>query len=56
MAFARFLAALFLLPGTLVIQSLGVTVENDGGIFRSLINMLFWGFIGVLVLLPFIVV
>ena len=33
----------FLLPGTLVIQWIGFTVEEDGGIVRSFVNMCFWG-------------
>ncbi len=52
----RFLSALvqfLLLPGTLVLNALGVSVENDGGIFRSLINMIVWGFIAFLCVLPF---
>ena len=52
MKFLRALTTLFLLPGTLILGAFGVSVENDGGIFRSLINMIFWGFIGVMILLP----
>lgn len=55
MIFLKFLATLFLLPGTLAIRALDISVENDGGIFRSLLNMIFWGIIGVMVMLPFIV-
>jgi len=33
----------FLLPGSLAIKAVGITLEEDGGIFRSMINMLFWG-------------
>jgi len=55
MAILHFLAKIFLLPGTLVLSSLNITVEDDGGIFRSLINMIFWGVIAVIVSLPFIV-
>ncbi|MEP1443298.1 MAG: hypothetical protein ABJK39_09845 [Hyphomicrobiales bacterium] len=39
------IAALFLLPGTAVINLIGITVEEDGGILRSFINMCFWGVI-----------
>lgn len=53
MKFLRALTTLFLLPGTLILGAFGVSVENDGGIFRSLINMIFWGFIGVMIMLPF---
>lgn len=53
MAFLRGLTTLFLLPGTLVLGALNIETENDGGVFRSLINMIFWGFFGVLLVLPF---
>ena len=45
----------FLLPGTLFLNALGVTVEEDGGVFRSLINMVFWGVVCVLCALPVII-
>lgn len=51
----RALLTVFLLPGTLALNALNISVEDDGGIFRSLINMIFWGFAGVLIALPFIV-
>ncbi len=38
----------FLFPGSLVIKKLGITIEEDGGIMRSLINMIFWGILGVI--------
>lgn len=53
MAFLRFLTKLFLLPGTLVLSSLNIDVKDDGGVFRSLINMIFWGFVVVVLALPF---
>ena len=52
MALLRLLANLFLLPGTLVLNAMDISVENDGGIFRSLINMIFWGIVGVMIILP----
>jgi len=54
MIILRGLASLFLLPGTLVINALGVSVEDDGGILRSFVNMIFWGVIAVALYLPFI--
>ena len=33
----------FLLPGTLVLQKLGITIDEDGGIVRSFFNMCVWG-------------
>ncbi len=42
------LLKLFLLPGTIVIKKLGISIEEDGGIMRSLINMIFWGILGVI--------
>lgn len=56
MGFLRFLTKLFLLPGTLVLGALDIEVESDGGIFRSLINMIFWGFLAVMGALPFMFV
>ena len=53
MPLLRALLTLFLLPGTLVINRIGITVENDGGILRSFINMIFWGVIGVFTVLVF---
>ena len=53
MALLRGLTTLFLLPGTLVLNAMNISVESDGGVFRSLINMIFWGFIGVLCAMPF---
>ena len=39
------IGALFLFPGTVVLNMIGITVEEDGGILRSFINMCFWGLI-----------
>ncbi len=52
MPILRGLATLFLLPGTLVINALDVSVEQDGGILRSFVNMIFWGIVAVVVMLP----
>ncbi|MEP6343833.1 MAG: hypothetical protein ABJ275_11015 [Maricaulaceae bacterium] len=52
MAFLRFLANMFLLPGTLVLNAMDISVDSDGGIFRSLINMIFWGIVGVMIIVP----
>jgi hypothetical protein len=40
------LLTLFLLPGTLALNAVNITIDEDSGMFRSLINMVFWGFIG----------
>ena len=45
----------FLLPGTLVLNWIGITLEEDGGVLRSFINMCFWGVVVVWVTLAFIV-
>lgn len=55
MSVLRALTSLFLLPGTLILSALNISVENDGGIFRSLINMIFWGFVGVPIALLFLI-
>ena len=35
----------FLYPGDIVIRKLGVSIEEDGGILRSFINMCVWGIV-----------
>ncbi|WP_299868115.1 hypothetical protein [uncultured Hoeflea sp.] len=45
---------LFLLPGDLVRQKLGITVEQDGGLIRSFINMCVWGTIALLIALNYV--
>ncbi|WP_017932281.1 hypothetical protein [Robiginitomaculum antarcticum] len=52
MVFLNFLATMFLLPGTIVLKMVGVSVDDDGGIFRSLINMIFWGILSAMIVLP----
>ena len=47
----NFLTQGFLMPGTFVLNQLGVSIEDDGGILRSFINMCFWGTIGLLLAL-----
>ena len=54
MALLRGILALFLLPGNLVINAIGISIEEDGGIIRSFVNMLFWGVLLFLISLPFI--
>lgn len=39
----KFLLKIFLFPGDLVRRLAGITVEQDGGILRSFVNMCFWG-------------
>lgn len=53
MKFLRGLTKLFLLPGTLVLNAANISVEGDGGIFRSFINMIFWGIFAFIFALPF---
>ena len=55
MAILRFLAKLFLLPGTLALSALNISEDDDGGIFRSLINMIFWGILIVIISMPLII-
>lgn len=45
---------LFLLPGDLVRQKLGISVEQDGGLIRSFINMCVWGTIALLITLNYV--
>ncbi|MFT5508179.1 MAG: hypothetical protein ACI89J_001253 [Hyphomicrobiaceae bacterium] len=39
----RIIVDVFLWPGDQARKALGITVEQDGGLLRSLINMLVWG-------------
>jgi len=55
MAFFKGLGTIFLLPGTLVLSRMNISVENDGGIFRSFINMIFWGIVAIFAALAFMV-
>lgn len=43
MAIVKLITFIFLLPGDIVRRQLNMTVEEDGGILRSFINMCFWG-------------
>ena len=47
----EFLMKGFFMPGTVVLNKMGVRIEDDGGILRSFINMCFWGTIGLFVAL-----
>ncbi|MEO9876637.1 MAG: hypothetical protein ABJ360_03395 [Roseobacter sp.] len=55
MAILKALARGFLLPGTLVLGCMGISVEEDSGIFRSFINSSFWGAIALWIALAFFV-
>jgi hypothetical protein len=44
---------LFLPPGDLVRRKIGITVEEDGGLIRSFVNMCFWGAVTLLIALKF---
>jgi len=54
MTFLKILPAIFLLPGNLVLSGINVTVTEDSGMLRSMVNMLFWGFVAVIVTLPLV--
>lgn len=43
MLLINILVKIFLFPGDLVRRKLGMTVEEDGGIIRSFVNMCIWG-------------
>jgi hypothetical protein len=45
------LLKIFLLPGDITANSLGVTQPDDRGMLRTMINMLFWNLIGATVAL-----
>ena len=44
-------AKIFFLPGNLVANLLGATKEDDRAMIRTLVDMLFWNFFVVLVVL-----
>jgi len=48
----KLLTQLFLAPGNIVLQKLKISTEQDGGILRSMINMLVWGGVCVAIILP----
>ncbi|MBC6718729.1 hypothetical protein H9Q09_21335 [Aurantimonas sp. DM33-3] len=39
----NFILKCFLFPGNLALEKCGISVEEDGGVFRSIINMCVWG-------------
>ena len=43
MKLLHFFTSILFLPGTLVLNMLGVSVEEDSGVIRSFINSSFWG-------------
>lgn len=47
----KFLSAIFLFPGTLLINAIGISATEDGGILRGMTNMIFWGILIVIVAL-----
>lgn len=52
MWFFRFLSGMFFFPGNFVLQCLNVSIEQDEGMFRSMINMLYWGLMVVIFAMP----
>lgn len=48
------IGAIFLFPGNLALSMAGVSLEQDGGVFRSLINMIVWGMVGAAIVLPMV--
>ena len=55
MLFLKILTRIFLFPGTLALNAMDITEEQDGGVFRSLVNMIFWGIFCVLITLPIVI-
>jgi hypothetical protein len=43
----------FLYPGDLVRRKIGMTVEEDGGMLRSIVNMIVWGTLVLLIWFQF---
>ena len=55
MSILKLLETAFLWPGDVVRRWLGITIEEDGGLIRSFVNMVVWGTIVVLIALRFFV-
>lgn len=55
MTLLRMLGTIFLFPGNLALSWLNIKMDSDAGIFRSMINMIFWGIVAMLTILPFAV-
>lgn len=55
MGFLKAVLAVFLFPGNLVIRSIGITPEQDGGIVRSTVNMIVWGLVMFAILVPTVI-
>ena len=49
-----FIALAFLFPGDVVRKYAGISIEEDGGILRSFVNMVFWGVIFSVVAFQFV--
>ncbi|HEU01382.1 MAG TPA: hypothetical protein ENH89_13750 [Aurantimonas coralicida] len=43
MRFLHILLDVFLFPGNLMLRKCGISIEEDGGLFRSFVNMCVWG-------------
>ncbi len=43
MRFLHSLLDVFLFPGNLMLRKCGISIEEDGGLFRSFVNMCVWG-------------
>ncbi len=48
MVLLDWIVRIFLAPGDLVRRRLGITLEEDGGIIRSFVNMCVWGLVTVI--------
>ncbi len=45
---------IFFAPGNYVLKKAGITIEEDGGILRSFINMCVWGLLAIIGVVVFI--
>ncbi len=52
MAILKFALYIFFLPGDYLSKKMGATLEKDGGVLRSFINMIFWGSIFLILVSP----
>lgn len=49
MKYQQTLADAFFFPGSYVLRQLNITLEEDGGILRSFVNMCVWGTLALLI-------
>lgn len=52
----NWIAVVIFLPGNIAIKLLGLNLDSDGGIFRTMINTCFWGAIALIGVANFVTI